>query len=607
MYYTLGMTADAAAVHRHEYSTPPTTAPQSKSASTSSKASTIMPPLSSLRSAAISLPSLSSWRPVSAGSAHAPQSLEAILDREAEIDTLSDGGFSGTNSDDVAVQAKRRKIEPKLQTSFQIAHPAPVIRHKQRLKIRPRLVLQLQQLSQSTRPTPALDVLPSVLFAPRLAQRFPRLCKGKEGLGANDLVVVSSEVYESSPIDRSEKHDNSEEESWDHREVVATIRQLKKEEGGARGKVDISLNHGSSWEATPLLNGGYEFVAKEGSQTVARWVPRRPSKRRRSNTMHSGATIPPGEEEKKFNFSIINPNTRRHPIIASITRTTIDILDSYASPSSALASPLRSPSSIRSSQSGYFEDVEVQPRTVTENDEQLRTLIVVTGIWLVFRENWSQNFRYNDAMSVPLLSSDANSHPSNRTRSLNSGDGVKNRTISRDGPSSRHSTLHNLGGMVRQTSTQLLHRAQAQNLQPQRAHSTGTAFMKSVHAVRNRGQSTANRPDQGDFQSATALPHSQGQAAKHRRANTINLSGSAAHVPSSLGPGSTTSSESSWRSGHRECLTDESSKSSPIGQCPDRKDHSTQGIDERLGGEKGMGKLNRLFSIVRRTSSTRLH
>ena len=432
------------------------------------------------------------------------------------------------------------------------------------------------------------------------------------------FVIVSSEAYDSSSTSTSEKHDDSEEESLDHREVVATIRQLKNDEGGARGKVEISLNHGSSWEATPLINGGYEFVAKESSQTVARWVPRRPSKRRRSNTMQSATTIRSGEEGKKFNFSVINPNTRRHPIIASVSRTTIDILDRYASPSSALASPPQSSSSTRSSQSDYFEDAQEQPSPMMETDEQLRTLIVVTGIWVAFRENWSPNFHYNDAMSMPSLSSIANTHPSHRTRSLNSGDGAKNHSHNRDGHSSRHNTLHHLGGMVRQTGTQLLHRSHvsatnaghvaALNLQPQRAHSTGTSFITSVHSVHDRGPSATSRGGQGTAQSTMTLPYGQGRGAIERRAHTTIANGPVVQNPSSSGSDSFVSSERYWKAEGRGRLTGESSRSSNHGRRLDTKTHPTQGNDDLLGRRrKGIGKLNRLFNIVRRTSSTHQH
>ncbi|MCJ1367891.1 hypothetical protein MMC16_007027 [Acarospora aff. strigata] len=620
MLFTLGMTADAAAAHRHEFSHSPSGTPQIKPSI--SQPDPVASPSSSMMSACVSLPGFTSWRPVSAGSTLVPQSPASIVGTEADMETLSDGGFSGTSSNDIGVRTKRRKVASKLRTTYQIAHPAPVIKHKQRLKIRPRVLLQLQQLSNSSRPIPALDVLPSVLFAPRLAQKFPRMCKGKEGLGANDLVVVSSEAYDTLPNSTNEKHDDSEEESWDHRELIATIRQAKKDEGGTRGKVEISLNHGSSWEATPLLNGGYEFVAKEGSRTVARWVPRISVNRRRSNTLHN-RTSSSTDEEKKFNFSIVNPNTRRHPVIASITRTTIDILDRYPAASSTEAlhphtSPLHTPSSIKSSQGAYFEPIEVQPRTMIETDEQLRTLIVVTGIWLVFRENWSQNFRYSDAMSVPLVPISANSTPTDRAVSMYSDHGIKNRTSAPIGLSNHHGALHSLGGRVRRTSAQILHRSHtpttstasvpAHDHKPRRAHSTGTAFVKHGDARSKRGPNVTGQsnPNPGLGSNDNQIWH----APNPRRAHTTTANGSAARTLGLSSLNTTSSERQAKTSGsHSSRGAPKSAVSSPKSSTSKRDPTGNnyingEGQELSNGRGKGPGRLDRLFSIVRRTSNT---
>lgn len=627
MLFTLGMTADAAAAHRHEYSTPQTAA-HHKNPTTPAPTS-VVPPPSPVRFAATSIARLSSSRPVSAGSTQAPQTPGSLLGMEADRETLSDGGLSRTSSNGNAANTKRKKAASRSRTSFQIAQPAPVVKHKQRLKIRPRILLQLQQLSESSRPTPALDVLPSVVFAPRLAQKFPRMCKGKDGLGANDLVVVSSEAYDTLPTSTNEKHDDSEEESWDHREVVATICQLRKEEGGARGKVEICLNHGPSWEATPLLNGAYEFVASEnsGSKTVARWVPRIPAKRRRSNTLQSRTTARPVEEDKKFNFSIVNPNSRRHPIIASITRKTIDILDRYQRPSSsgALHSPtstLRSPSTIDSLQTAYSESPEAQSRTMIETDEQLRTLIVVTGIWVVFRENWSQNFRYTDAMSVPVTSVNVNSPPSHRTLSVDLDDDIRSRTVTPDSLGSRHTALHSLGGKVRRTSTQLLHRSNVpvasathnaeRDPQPQRAHSSGAAFMerannRSQFAARKARQANSNPP-------ASSGDSDRGKAAQSQRANTAHNAGSASHISGSSTTESFTSSERQWKTSSARFQSEtngpggRSLTGSTSEQHPENNGYAIEESREPRDGErKRLGKLNRLFNIVRRTSGIPQH
>ncbi|KAI9878073.1 MAG: hypothetical protein M1830_001984 [Pleopsidium flavum] len=622
MLFTLGMTADAAAAHQHEFSTSQTTADH-RTRPASAPTSDVSP-ASPGRFAAASIMGLCPFRPVLSGSTEGPQTPESLAGVEADIETLSDSGFSGKSSNGVLPSTRRKKVAPTLRTSFQIAHPAPTVKHKQRLRIRPRILLQLQQVFESSRPTPALDVLPSVVFAPRLAQKFPRLCKGKDGLGANDLVIVSSEAYDTLATSTNEKQNAVEEESWDHRDVVATICQLRKEEGGARGKVEVCLNHGPSWEATPLLNGAYEFVANEdnGSKTVARWVPRTSGTRRRSSTLQSRITTPTSEGEKKFNFSIINPNSRRHPIIASITRNTIDILDRYPGLSSSgtphppTSSPQPSPI-IESVQPTYFESSEAQSRTMIETDEQLRTLIVVTGIWVVFRENWSKNFRYSDAMSVPLTALNANPPPSHHTLSVNVDDGIKSHTSSSDVSfASRHVTLQGLGGKVRRTSTQFLHRSvpvasashnAAQTIPPQRAHSTGAAFIQRAN---DRSQSVARKARQANSTSSASSGDShRAKAAEPRKPNTMYNNSVATDVSGS-------STSESFASSERQRKTSpartQSEPNSPVGQGLTnnsnnrRLDNSgyvaRESRELRDGERKRFGKLNRLFNIVRRRS-----
>lgn len=624
MFFTLGMTADAAAAHRHEFSTPYVPAQHNKSPSPGPM-SALLPP-APISFAANSISDAQQSRPVSSSSTQNPRSHMGV---EVDRETLDDTDFSIVFPEGTPTSKKRKKDNSRSRTSFQIAHPAPVLRHRQRLKIRPRILLQLQQLSESSRPAPALDVVPSVLFAPRLAQKFPRMRKGRDGLGTNDLVVVSSEAYDTSPPNTNEKQDDSDDESWEHREVVATICQLNKEEGGALGKVEICLNHGPSWEATPLLNGAYEFVAREdnGVNTVARWVPRTSTSRRRSNTLQNRTTTTPAEEEKKFNFSIINPHSRRHPIIATITRKTIEISDRYPSPSSSMVthpprSPLRSPSSVHSAQTMYSESSEAQSRTMFETDEQLRTLIVVTGIWVVFRENWSQNFRYSDVMSVPLTSANPDALHSHRILSLGSDEHRKRRSFASDDLGSRHTALHNLGGKVCRTSTQLLQRSiapiagvthnAAHDVPRQRAHSTGAAFIERANSRRKTSTEKANAVKS----TSTSFPgdSDREKAAKARIAETVQADSSVTYTSGSSTPESTTVSEKPWNAtalnpqieGNDTTAQSSTSNTSRRRLC--KKGYITEGGGGlRDEGRKRTGKLNRLFNIVRRTSGIPQH
>lgn len=304
---------------------------------------------------------------------------------------------------------------PKTKTSFRLAHPPPRNKSKQRLKIRPRLLLQIHQLTDQSRSFPALDVLPSTIFAPKLKSRFPRVFHGRDGLGPNDLVIVSSDSYEQRPM-ADDKSSTSEDETWESRDIVATICQMRKQDGGIWGKAEICLNHGPIWEATPLVNGSYELTAvdENGKVMIVRWVLR--SRAPRATTSTQGIT---GEEEdKRFTFSIVNQGNRRHPVIASLTKAGFDIHDRYrglpATPSPT--SPSFAPSPVPSRrQSGELSDHDYEDHNLIETDEHLRSLIVVSGIWVVFREGWSRNFRYDDAMSASMLRQTA---PNQRARTM---------------------------------------------------------------------------------------------------------------------------------------------------------------------------------------------
>lgn len=271
-------------------------------------------------------------------------------------------------------------VKSKAKTVLYLAHPPPVSIHKQHLHIRPRVLLQLQCVTAAARPTPVLEVLPSFVFASKLARRFPRTFKGKVGLGVDDLVIVSSENYNSDGSETGGAVGMFEAEKWDEREIVAAI---SKEEVNNRGKTQICLNNGLIWTVSKLASGSYEFstVDEHGERTVARWVPRQPRTVQRASTMPTGRS---SSEEKKFNFSLLNPNSRRHAVIARLDRHSIDVATQYTDPPSTPIIP-----SSRTSQDCPLKE----PIQVTQS---LRTLITVTGICVAFQEGFSNHLRHSD-------------------------------------------------------------------------------------------------------------------------------------------------------------------------------------------------------------------
>ncbi|TAQ88041.1 hypothetical protein B7494_g3651 [Chlorociboria aeruginascens] len=286
--------------------------------------------------------------------------------QEPQAVTMSEDGQSvATSEASEPMSAKRRRRSWRPSTTFNVAIPAPTLAHKQKLlEVRPSLLLQLQQLAPDQRPKPVIDVRPSTTIVPRLAKKFPRLLKRRGNLGANDVMVFESEDYEA-----------PDQTPGDPDPPIAVICQVSKEEGRAQGKAEICFNDKSSWVTCPLPNGSYEFISvdENGKEATARWVKK---------AVPSNATEPC---DLKFNFSIINPNTRRHAVIASITQTTLDIPDYYY--------PV-----LDGSINGRTAD-RTTDKIPCVVDEDVKRLVQVTGLWVALREGWSPCFKYNDGMT----------------------------------------------------------------------------------------------------------------------------------------------------------------------------------------------------------------
>ncbi|KAI7575874.1 hypothetical protein KC316_g10904, partial [Hortaea werneckii] len=159
------------------------------------------------------------------------------------------------------------------------------------------------------------------------------------------------------------------------------------------GKAKVCMASGHEWEAYPLMNGGYEFFSTDehGLGLTVRWVP----KRRKDGSK---------SKNKQFNFSTISPNSRRHPIIANLSKTGLEINDSYRMPEPAATTPLSTPKatpkvSSDSAMQEAVDDEDSDPEQY-ETDDALREIITMTGIWVTFKEGWSPSFKYEERDSV---------------------------------------------------------------------------------------------------------------------------------------------------------------------------------------------------------------
>lgn len=340
-------------------------------------------------------------------------------------------------------RASSRASARKTTTTLALAYPAPRFAGKKRVvqKVAPKLFLQLQEVSLNRRPKPVIDVFPSSriagpVIAPRLAKRFPGLFGPKGELGSADVVLMRSEDYDTV----SEDVDSEDEEGrLEQRQPVAVLSPVRKSD-----QTEIVLGDGSVWVAQPLPTGSFDFVRTDerGNTTTARWARRPVSKTTAAQpstdpAARAGRATP--ESDVKYTFSIINPDSRRHPVMATLTPQFLDIHDTYTSVSTSSGryppcrplsrsvtvsvaqqqsananttptkpSPLaRAVSTSAASERAAETDarrsvVQVQTppapnpggeRTTHPVDEATKLLISVTAVFLALESGWSPYFR----------------------------------------------------------------------------------------------------------------------------------------------------------------------------------------------------------------------
>ncbi len=446
-----------------------------------------------------------------------------------EEDEISMGNGSGSEASTFGRMRRRRAL--RTCTTFHLAHPAPALTQIQKLlEIRPKLILQLQRLSAESRPTPVIDVLPSSTVVPRLVKRFPRVFRDKWELSYNDVMIVKSEDYNTT-MEHMEEH-GFDDDGIANRDLLAVICQLRKDHGGQQGMAEIVLHDGTVWVATPVPNGPFEFISRNqsGTLTTARWVKR--INKSKVQELSEAGLATEALDEFKYTFSIINPNSRRHPILGTMTRNRLDIPDYYTSVSSSAGRfPPTSPIGAYplETDNPLLDDEPPPERTTHEIDDSMKNLIQVTAIWVALRQGWSPYFRYNDLMASGMGLAHSQGSFRGRTRSASL-------TPSVSGPSpapsvrdteSHHSFGGSIGSRIRRLSIrgspEIPPTAQFENpIIPKRSTSHGSAFMERITARKavNSPTTSQGNVDAENSKIVTGLPRTRASTFNVRRSIT---------------------------------------------------------------------------------------
>ncbi|KAI4156359.1 MAG: hypothetical protein LQ340_000346 [Diploschistes diacapsis] len=394
MLFNLGLPADVAASHRHQFSSKHDSEMSSENLG---YPHTYLQPLHYLHERLLAF--------TGAGTPNAESSdQEQVRTTTATSSTIEVAALDGDSTD----TEPRRPSAARKKTVYQIAHPVA----KRRALRKSPMVLQLRRIEANGRAAPVLEI-----FRRRAASRpitrnlskkaSSRDLNAKSGGHQEQLVFLTCESYDGEAND-----DMSEDEDSDRRETIASITHSST----TRSDPEVLLNVGKEkWSVAPMPNGGYEFSYSddEGHVNKARWVPK-PSSERRS-ILKVRSPLQRSTPEKQFRFALMNPSGRRHPVVGSIDRNAIEVRDQFVIPDTPVATP--DPSSPvgynaaeSNNQGSYFDELQPTAKGAVTTSEHTKLLMLVTGVWVAIAEGWTQ---YGGSMndSVDCLAPQASMSP----------------------------------------------------------------------------------------------------------------------------------------------------------------------------------------------------
>lgn len=277
-----------------------------------------------------------------------------------------------------STRGRRSKRNSRPKSSYTICYAPPRSANRHKIQVRARPLLQLHKLESRARPRPEFELLPSAIFSARLNKAITRFSASKQGSHA-DLALVRAEKYhehEASLVDEDETMD-----------ILATFGITKGSHGESTAR--ICLAQGVEWEMYRLPSGGYECTTTDahGLKRTVRWVPKK------SKSADGAAD---DSASRRFKFSTISPNSRRHPVVASLSAAALDINDVYTLPSPASSRAGSPPVGMERSES--TQTIGAGEQTVVTTEE-LRHVITATAVFVSLCEGWCAGYQKEAPLS----------------------------------------------------------------------------------------------------------------------------------------------------------------------------------------------------------------
>ncbi|KAJ5175078.1 uncharacterized protein N7482_000955 [Penicillium canariense] len=277
---------------------------------------------------------------------------------------------------------ERPSSEPartKIQAIFQIARPPP----KSSLRLSPKLLLQIQQLSQNHRPVPVLEVWQPPMCKSRLTREFHQRPKLRTG----DIYATLDEPYMfSAPSVRKRPTEPEWQESTDYnaaiKDIVAAMCQSADK---TRGSTLHFRDAQRSWQASVGTTGSentpcYRFTINDENRDksdpgrmMMQWE-RRGLAGKDENTSQSF-------HSDQFILVLIDRKARRKSRIATMTPGGLEIMVRKTSIMEHLQVCLDLTSPVATAASSRCDSHENLERW-------LFTHVLTLGIWVAQQEGW---------------------------------------------------------------------------------------------------------------------------------------------------------------------------------------------------------------------------
>ncbi|KAJ5384843.1 hypothetical protein N7517_002754 [Penicillium concentricum] len=217
-------------------------------------------------------------------------------------------------------------VNTKIQAKFQIARPPP--KSSQLLRLSPKLLLQIQQLSPNHRPVPVLEIWQPPLRKSKLTKGFPQRPK----LGTKDIYATLNEPYITNKQQEGQRHpqeQDTQSNSTQDKDIVAAMCQPLSNNNNPTSSIHFRdancIWQASASSAGPEKSTCYRFVIKKEETTAAPEQGRMIMQWEKRAISTDGNGASGSLDNEHFVLVAIDRKARRKSRIATMTPGGLDI------------------------------------------------------------------------------------------------------------------------------------------------------------------------------------------------------------------------------------------------------------------------------------------